>query len=910
MRRAPIRPETQQWLLIAETTLDDQERLHAIDEVAAGRDPEASRELVELYVRSVWQSTRIAIVRALGALGQRRGIDFLLKLARDHDYLGVASEAVLALGATHSMLAGEVVVGIARDNMHPLQRDALVALTNLDIFPCDEVLRHLLAQADELPGSTLQNLVLALGRRSVVDAWPKVQELFDSDVCEHNEGFFHALLLVTGLIADASALALLAKQHTLYRSFAHPLRLSAEEHIRERAHRSIEDAVGALLHAKSFAAQLDAARFLRHYGHRPAFDAFLLLGGEEASPPLQCVARTLLIDQSHDDLGFVLTFASQLPVSHLAALARARSVVDSGFLPALRAQLPRATVVGLMNELRDSAAIPLLLEIVADAGADAALRVQAVNALVAQVQMAGVGSSEEARVVEGLVAQLSVEQESPLGQRLIRALGQLQWSEEGALFLIEKILRNNRTGMESVFRALADIGSPDAARVLLRRLKSEDHVQHALAALGSFEVLPDTEPLLPFVLSFDGTMRRAAHAARLHSLLRILTHNVVVGGDQVVLLALSSADYETQMFALTAARLNHNEAVWQRLYEVAQGSALGPSVRAIYSLCSGGTRAQHQWVVEQLVAKPSLEFARRVVRNLEPEPLGDYGPCIALLDGLIEQRDEPAERELLTTLVGLRDNLVVAGQGVRRPTTRELAKLSEPMGLIDQGMSQTLPAFAGYSDQVKAALRNAELTFQHPELFDETVDKSTMVVEYVKAIELYLQERLGAQFMQSAQRGLLTMMQSRIVRLHLDDPNYARADLVRDLDCDTHFGVEAFPSYKLVGLCRSISTGRILHDQSRAIDGLRAWALLLLIFGRRFMFHKALMQPLFKMVRSDNEVICKVAKNLVQLQEIRNEVAHHGTMLRLEQVSKVRAFSFKALIELHELIEPAEERLG
>ena len=55
---------------------------------------------------------------------------------------------------------------------------------------------------------------------------------------------------------------------------------------------------------------------------------------------------------------------------------------------------------------------------------------------------------------------------------------------------------------------------------------------------------------------------------------------------------------------------------------------------------------------------------------------------------------------------------------------------------------------------MKTVLRNAELTYKHTDLFDDRVDKSTMIVEYVKSIDILLQERFVFADMRTDARAL------------------------------------------------------------------------------------------------------------------------------------------------------------
>jgi hypothetical protein len=178
------------------------------------------------------------------------------------------------------------------------------------------------------------------------------------------------------------------------------------------------------------------------------------------------------------------------------------------------------------------------------------------------------------------------------------------------------------------------------------------------------------------------------------------------------------------------------------------------------------------------------------------------------------------------------------------------------------------------------------------------VDKSTVIVEFVKSIDLFLQEKLGGSLFVSPSRDAFTRLQSRVMHLQLDDETISVAKRLRDLQCASHFDVDNFPSHKMLAIARSVATGKILKDQYKAVDGLRAWSLILLMFGREFSFQNQTLGPLLPVKDSRNRNICEIAAVLNRLQEVRNLAAHRGTMLEQESLTQVRGDALKVLSRL------------
>jgi hypothetical protein len=272
---------------------------------------------------------------------------------------------------------------------------------------------------------------------------------------------------------------------------------------------------------------------------------------------------------------------------------------------------------------------------------------------------------------------------------------------------------------------------------------------------------------------------------------------------------------------------------------------------------------------------------------------------IKALDSLISEKSGVMnDQDMNQAAVNLRDNLAVAGT-TDASTSNLKGKLSDKeKHEIDETLSHSLRGFPKYSETIKSVLRSGEVTWQHPELFDARVDKSTVLVQYVKSIDLLMQEKIGSRIFLSQGADFLQKMQSRVTRLELDDDAGFGSGLVTSIDCSMYFSRDSFPAHKLGLICRSVMTGLIMKEQYRVVDGLRAWALLLLLFGRTFKFRGQVMEPLLPLMKSDNDGICRIAKGMNELQDARNRAAHRGTMLEMRNMQEMRDLCASLLNDL------------
>lgn len=906
---------TLKLLQVIESTPDEAVRLSAISSLAQTRTRDAGRILVETFERCLWRETKIAVIRALGTMRLSRTTEFLIDLASSRDDLGLAAEAVLALGATAEPIAGEYLVSVLEDADHPLQREAVIALGAMPEFPCDAALDALWERPSTQGSPTLkQHLLLALARRGHERVWPRVKALLDPASPE-GPALFNAALIAASQCGGSEALGVLRGLDTRYRYFAHQLRLVATERLELRLARRVEDAVEALLNAAlattstgtttpaftstSTGASADyaptaavgqALQYLREFPVAEAWEAYKVLGSM-ADPGTDVRVRAALYDPKRKDEDKAVLVANWdvLDWAAAAALARQHAAHHKNFADQLARALSPERAIALFMRLREPKAGALLSAFAADATLPAETRVKAVNALVAQAKMSPAGAPA---IAEHMLERLRAENAPEMKARLVRALGQIRHDGGPFLIALAAMLKEETVDRASVYAALARIGSDEAARVVLRRFAkisakadAAPEIRQAVCALARLTRFPDGEeapvtpkdlwePLTPPLLTLLAKTGQPAYAPLVEK-------------------ALQSKEFSLRLMGSAAARHTASPKIQDLL--LASLSDDSPSVagRALDSLCAKADITGHRrllaWIAEPARTKAQ---ALKVARSLRPDPK-NAASLLREVDQLLKKAEHAfADGEVRDAAVNLRDNLQMLAGAAPGRTARSAAT---PSHALDNDLAAFVRGYPGFSETVKTVLRNAELTYKHTDLFDDRVDKSTMIVEYVKSIDILLQERFGAAIFLDQQPQLLPKMQSRIVQLQLDDESNNGAQLVRDLQCGLHFPPESFPAHKMTGIARSIVSGKIVRDQYAVIDGLRAWGLLLLVFGRKFKFRQIEVEPLLKVADAGNASVSELAAEMNALQDLRNQAAHRATMLQSVKLAEVRAFSFKVL---------------
>lgn len=905
-------PEALRLLQTVESTYEESLREQAISDLVLKSDVDVARALLESYERCMWRSTKLRLIRAMGDLRQERATLFLASLAADRADLPIAAEAVLALGATDDPLAGEFLLSIVAQRDHPLAREAVLALTNMAFFPCDDELEAVLREANHgLPSALVQYVVMALGIRGRRTAEPLIDQMLRADTGRAASGMFNSALLAAGRLGGPETLSTLAGLDTRYRFFAHQLKLAAVERITLRLKYSVEDAVSSLLAAESDEGLKRSLRMLAEFPVRQAFEAFEVLA-PGVSPDLTAMVRTVLFDRSRldADLKFlgdqhqkisVKAFVGLVRLHYLALAAdKRRHVFES-----LRYRIPSSLFLELFAKIRIPEAADLLMPVIEDPASPAGSPVQAVNALVAQCVMAGFDDELVQAIGARLLAASGKAADVGLKSRLIRAVGQIGYDAPQVITELRSAIKRTDAVGASAYAAIALLGTDETCQLVGRRLRTiarsleqADETVRAvetLAAMGRISVPPELADLPESLRPRLGLV-----------LLKIMAENSTPGFASLVEGALATDDFQTQILGIAAARYNMSEIASKALFRLLDSTNACISGRALDSLCFAGKLVDHLGLLDVIDRRiDEKAVVLKVCRGLVPDEGADYSTFLARLgQAVVAAKGAFADRDVVVAAGNLRDNIELAeqrrggGPGSEAGLGGGLAGHS-----VDSELGRQLVGFAGFSETVKSVLRNAELIHVHPELYDDRVDKSTAVVQYVKSIDILLQERIGSRlFLAATASETLSKMQSRIVALQLDDETVTPEQFVTALQCGNYFTSDDFPGAKLQSLIRAIMSGKIVREQYRVIDGLRAWAVLLMAFGRSFKYRGVTHEAIFSLKTTASHSVGQLARSLNQLQELRNLAAHRGTLRESNPVVELRGLCFAALNEMESII--------
>jgi len=169
------------------------------------------------------------------------------------------------------------------------------------------------------------------------------------------------------------------------------------------------------------------------------------------------------------------------------------------------------------------------------------------------------------------------------------------------------------------------------------------------------------------------------------------------------------------------------------------------------------------------------------------------------------------------------------------------------------------------------------------------IDKAPSVLEFCKALDLILEKHLGQKHLFPKLDRELHDFQTLWHRIGFGE-DYPHADRVLQLlGLKGKITPELFPLHKAKQMCGTFFNGKILQDRFKIFDGLRAWAVILLVFTRKLSIQGAEVGPMLKLPHLSDEKIILMSKRLMQLQDLRNPAAHRQTYPELESVKVVRS---------------------
>ena len=304
-----------------------------------------------------------------------------------------------------------------------------------------------------------------------------------------------------------------------------------------------------------------------------------------------------------------------------------------------------------------------------------------------------------------------------------------------------------------------------------------------------------------------------------------------------------------------------------------------PAIRegALDALCVSNVPLARQRLLDHLVRYAHEEdVVDRVHRELQPGT-GDDRETARVLKVLVADRSNPQSAKWEEVL------------GRFSSESPESHQTNPELEQIDSRLRDAIPRFDELDDSIRLALRAAEQPFLQAGLLERLpIDKAPTVLQYCKALDLVLDRYLGQKRLFPRIDEALPEFQQHWHRLGFVD-EYPLVDRVIYLTgLKGRITPEHFPLHKAKMMCGTFFNGRILQDRYKVFDGLRAWAVIFLLFARKIPGKDGGAGPLVGLRNAEESDCVSAAITLMSLQDLRNPAAHRQTYPDLDSVRAVR----------------------
>lgn len=906
----------------------------------------ADQRTVEFLYRSALSEADLTIAReavlALGKVGTPLAQEILFCFASNEDF-PFRREAVHALGQTRVLTVG--------DELEELFRKLK---TTVDwSSPAGRLLETTLLVLAAHGRSTMDDDLIALLERAANPANP--EQGSGSDL-------LHACLLAAGSLGSPRVMQALAQLNINDQTFSASLKSAVlaqgDRNIRTNLESVLSDLAAATKHGRTL--QIHS---LTRFSTEELQEAKAILGEELGKEITLWLEIALAMGRRNDEKNTSLPLAATLlehtirrgnPHQLAIATKIARSSRSTKHWRQLLKQLGTPIMASIGQLIPDSLTKEFITKKISQGDFESESEFTALcNALVAQVHMTT--DATVANLSLDALGQTSLDTGAPPGvrARAIRAMGQCGFSARvnpkdhaqlaATLETIFLLSGTRAPVFQSLVHALGNAPSSATLKVIsqVTQAQIDAHTLPAVLDLLLTNLILFPQDLLEkCVLHFQG------HELQTPSLRRLILRLVGLGAKislrdsnalrEEIIKALGSSDFSEIVLGLEAASHFRSAEDWTHVFRLVGSEHNAIRSLAFERVCRSRQSSIQNQLVECLQAdsrqEPELLLHCFDVFEIDPqdppEAFAQFLKAASQEPGTLSaapqnqpmgafQRPDIRQEaaSLAEQIISIAQNRGRAGdkQGSsnssnNRPSRSASAShltnvLLQPSDrdLIDSGLKKDLPLFEGYSEILKSVLRNAELPFSHPHIFGETVDKSTAIIELVKSIDLLLQERVGEPLFLGSRPEVLAKLRSRVSRLGLHDISADNNHTLRLLGIEHIFTAELFPSIKLTKLVQSILAGKFVSEQLRILDGLKGWAVFLVLFARPQRVGDSMLEPVLEVSQQPPDKVARLAWEMILLQERRNIAAHRGTITDAADIRGLRAQSVSVLATIDSL---------
>lgn len=868
-------------------SIEESTRAKAVEVLSGIPDEDAQRELLNLYQATHWRDTKVKILQNLWCYPNQRTIEFLIQIARDESDIALCEEAIWSLGKSENTIAAAFLVrfySVSSEVLKPFLVSAIGQISSHALVP--EFLTDLEKALKNNNISLAKNLILTLAELKAISAIPIILPLINS--ATHKTLLLSAILGFSRLSREGSTISIL-EEFFRYDLFEYELLKSAQTQLTFRSEWTIEDYLNKIFTAERFHKMLP---FEINTFSESDVEAGISLFEEEkyTSKKIKLFASMhfkdmhlwydKLVVENFKKTDFIDLFQSiqhhygkdfepllnKFSTSVLAA--KDKDILES-YLSAVALTLPNSEQYLIKTYQNNFSIFTDELTIV----------------LLNTISIVGIvnqSNQKSIKFIGKIIEDFLDNASANIQSRALRALGQILYSSNVVNNYVKSNIQNSAV-IDSILYYCEKCPSKFLSELLL--IKNDlywatPNKSHALLKALSQQVNLDLkDKRLEQILESSLTQSKDLELQRL-SLLCLSKHSLHQLNRHVEKLLQSSE--QIKIYALIAAKSLKLESFAEPVYEILLEKN-SPSVlaRALDTLTSiNGLRAKSLTI--DFLEKNLMhnEYVEKIARSLTAPSVPNPGLAQRLKKIILANKNP----KIFDELSSLHERFLT-GQNLNDLTPHLEEKELEN---IDNLLKNRIQKFSSLDEQAKAALRAAEVPFSQTQFFEGRIDKSMSVVLYCKSLDIMLEKHYGKQFLIPKLEAKLHEFQNRLHLLGLNTDNPNAQFIIRALKIDKFFMTDNLPLNKMTLLARDFLSGRIVNNHWKSIDGLRAWASLMIIFSRTICIDGMKeIAPLIPLSSSD-DAVASFCKRLLALQDARNPVAHRQTIIRFADVEKIR----------------------
>ncbi len=589
---------------------------------------------------------------------------------------------------------------------------------------------------------------------------------------------------------------------------------------------------------------------------------------EEVSATQRCLWRTLLYDPKRweEDLQFIKDHHSSVDISVLSLLVQKISTTKMKNLnDKLLETIPNETYILLSKRVYWQEAAGSLLTIVEQKIYPKSNVMETLRALFFQLLC-----SDSQKVwdqsVKRLIEILKKEEEDKSAKgAVIRCLGELQVDREEFYKYLESYGLKDIVLRPSCIYALENLPTPRSCQILIKSIQDFQNTKLGLSTL--YRALARASSGQSLSLESLPIKRDSNQVPS--EIILLLTQNQITDCDSLIYSYLKHDEYQKVLWALDAFHINPFLKGWPIIINLLENKNPQIVQKAIEILCKLGSKEHHRKVINLVSSvKKYSQHSYQVFRFLAPQEKSDYRSSIRLIESFLEK--ERLEKSIIKLAHKTIERLQASTEDYLLESD-SLTKKQGPLSSYEVVLQKKIFKYQELPIAVKGVLLDC-LTAKDRGLFDQTV----LLTQWSKALDVLFYTLIGKNLLSKDSSLLLSKLQSRLLDYKLFRGKFEEEDFLKEFSCSEFFKTHEFPFSKLYDLSDSLLSDRVFKDQLRFLDGPRAWALILLLFGRSFLFQGQKYEPLIFSSSMSSKEIVKISYQLCRIQEARNKGAHRA----------------------------------